>query len=206
MLDRLITRFDGALRMLAGVAEPVRPSPAADIDDAPLTDEERRHVAGMMRVNHAGEICAQALYEGQALTAQDARTRRALRQAAQEERDHLIWCRHRLTELQARPSILDPVWFATSFALGAAVGLLGDKVSLGFVEATEDRVVKHLQGHEAQLPAQDARSRAVLEQMRLDEGRHGAEAIAAGGAVLPAPVKIGMEWTAKVMTTVSYRV
>ena len=206
MLDRLITRFDGALRTLAGVAEPDRPSPAAAIDDAPMTDAERRHVAGMMRVNHAGEICAQALYEGQAMTAQDARTRRALRQAAQEERDHLIWCRQRLTELQARPSIFDPLWFAGSFALGAAVGLLGDKVSLGFVEATEDRVVKHLQGHEAQLPAQDARSRAVLEQMRLDEGRHGAEAIAAGGAMLPEPVKQGMEMTAKVMTTLSYRV
>lgn len=206
MLDRLITRFDGALRTLAGVAEPARPSPAAKVDDAPLTDTERRHVAGLMRVNHAGEICAQALYEGQSITAQDARTRRALRQAAEEERDHLIWCRQRLTELQSRPSVFDPLWFAGSFVLGAAVGLLGDKVSLGFVEATEDRVVKHLEGHEAQLPVHDARSRAVIEQMRVDEGRHGAEAIAAGGSLLPEPVKQTMALTAKVMTTLSYRV
>ena len=205
MIDQLITRFDGVLRVLAGVAEPVRESPAAAVADAPLTDSERKHVAGLMRVNHAGEICAQALYEGQSLTAQDPRVRAGFQAAAREERDHLIWCRQRLNQLQARPSLLDPLWFASSFALGAAVGLLGDKVSLGFVEATEDGVVQHLQRHEARLPEQDARSHAVLAQMRADEGRHGADALAAGGALLPAPIKQLMVMSAKVMTTLSYR-
>ena len=206
MIDQLIARFDGVLRVLAGVAEPARQSPAAAVADATLTDAERKHVAGLMRVNHSGEICAQALYEGQSLTAQDPRVRAGLQAAAREERDHLIWCRQRLNELQAQPSVLDPLWFATSYALGAAVGLLGDKVSLGFVEATEDRVVQHLQSHEAKLPAQDARSLAVLAQMRVDEARHGADALAAGGAMLPEPIKRAMLLSASVMTTLSYRI
>ena len=206
MIDRLIARFDGALRVWAGVAEPTRESPAVGVADAQLNDVERKHVAGLMRVNHSGEVCAQALYEGQALTAQDSRVRTGLRAAAREERDHLIWCRQRLNELQSRPSLLDPIWFVSSFALGAAVGLLGDKLSLGFVEATEDRVVQHLQSHEARLPEQDARSLAVLAQMRADEGRHGADAIAAGGALLPEPIKQLMALSARVMTTLSYRI
>lgn len=205
-LDRLIARADGALRVLAGVAEPARPSPAAAVPEATLDATERRHVAGLMRVNHAGEICAQALYEGQALAAEDPRVRNALHAAAAEERDHLLWCRQRLRELDASPSLFDPLWYAGSFALGAAVGLLGDRSSLGFVEATEDRVVQHLAGHEAVLPPQDARSRAVLAQMRADEQRHGDEALAAGGVLLPEPVKRLMALTAKLMTTISYRI
>ena len=138
-----------------------------------LTEAERKHAAGLMRVNHAGEICAQALYEGQALTARDAQVRETLRTAAAEENDHLAWCRERLDELDGRPSVLDPVFYAASFALGAAVGVLGDKVSLGFVEATEDQVKRHLDLHIRDLPETDERSRAILEEMRADESRHG---------------------------------
>ena len=205
MIDRLIGRIDGVLRSLAGIATPSRPSPAGNLPPVELDEVERRHVAGLMRVNHAGEVCAQALYEGQALTAQDSRVRHSLRAAAAEEGDHLVWCRQRLQELDARPSVFDPVWYAGSFALGAAVGLLGDKISLGFVEATEDRVVRHLEGHEARLPQGDDRTRAVLQQMRADEGRHGAQALAAGGQRLPEPVKRAMAAVAGVMTTLSYR-
>ena len=205
MIDRIIGRVDGVLRSLAGIAEPKRPSPASALPPVELDDNERRHVAGLMRVNHAGEVCARALYEGQALTAQDRRVRNSLRAAAAEEADHLVWCRQRLQELGARPSVFDPLWFAGSFALGAAVGLLGDKISLGFVEATEDRVVRHLEGHEARLPEADERTRAVLRQMRADEGRHGARAIDAGGQLFPEPVKQVMAAVAAVMTTLSYR-
>ena len=205
MIDELIGRIDGVLRSLAGVTEPRRPSPASNLPPVALDDAERRHVAGLMRVNHAGEVCAQALYEGQALTAQDSRVRNTLRAAAAEEGDHLVWCRQRLQELAARPSVFDPLWYVGSFAMGAAVGLLGDKISLGFVEATEDRVVRHLEGHEARLPENDERTRAVLQQMRAEEGRHGARAIDAGGQRFPEPVKRVMAAVATVMTTLSYR-
>lgn len=205
MIDELIGRIDGVLRSLAGVTEPRRPSPASNLPPVALDDAERRHVAGLMRVNHAGEVCAQALYEGQALTAQDSRVRNTLRAAAAEEGDHLVWCRQRLQELAARPSVFDPLWYVSSFAMGAAVGLLGDKISLGFVEATEDRVVRHLEGHEARLPENDERTRAVLQQMRAEEGRHGARAIDAGGQRFPEPVKRVMAAVATVMTTLSYR-
>ena len=205
-LDGLIAGFDRGLRTLAGVHQSSRPNPGGDIPEANLTDAEREHVAGLMRVNHTGEVCAQALYEGQALTARDASAKESLLAAASEEQDHLVWCRERLRELDARPSLLDPAFFAMSYAMGAAAGLLGDRISLGFVEATEDQVVRHLDEHLQTLPEQDAKSRMVLETMRADETRHGAEALAQGGAEFPQPVKRGMRALAKVMTATTYRV
>ena len=205
-LDGLIAGFDRGLRTLAGVHKASRPNPAADMPEAELSDTEREHVAGLMRVNHAGEVCAQALYEGQALTARDAGAKEALLAAAAEEQDHLIWCRARLRELDSRPSLLDPAFFAMSYALGAAAGLLGDRISLGFVEATEDQVVQHLDEHLQTLPEQDTKSRKVLETMRADESRHGAEALARGGTEFPLSLKRGMRTLARVMTATTYRI
>ena len=204
-LDHWISGFDRGLRTLTGVHQAARPNPAADVAEADMTAQERAHVAGLMRVNHTGEVCAQALYEGQALTASDAKAKDSLMSAAAEEQDHLVWCRSRLRELDARPSILDPVFFGLSFAMGAAAGLLGNRVSLGFVEATEDQVVQHLDEHLQTLPEQDTKSRKVLEAMRADESRHGAQALADGGEELPLPVKQVMRGLAKVMTTTTYR-
>jgi ubiquinone biosynthesis monooxygenase Coq7 len=204
-LDQWISGFDHGLRTLTGVHQAARPNPAAEVAEADMTAQERAHVAGLMRVNHTGEVCAQALYEGQALTASDAKAKDSLMSAAAEEQDHLVWCRSRLRELDARPSILDPVFFGLSFAMGAAAGLLGDRVSLGFVEATEDQVVQHLDEHLQTLPEQDTKSRKVLEAMRADESRHGAQALADGGEELPQPVKQVMRGLAKVMTTTTYR-
>src|SRR5690606_10057919 len=146
-----------------------------------------RHAAGLMRVNHTGEICAQALYQGQALTARDPAVRGALLEAAAEEADHLAWCEERLAELRSGPSLLNPAFYALSYAMGAVTGLLGDKVSLGFVEATEDQVCRHLEGHLQTLPAEDARSREIVTRMREDEARHGSEALARGGVEFPRP-------------------
>ena len=202
--DNLIGVFDRALRALTGGDFAGRPAP--DAEDGSLTDAERKHAAGLMRVNHAGEICAQALYEGQALTARDADVRETLRTAAAEENDHLAWCRERLDELDGRPSVLDPVFYAASFALGAAVGVLGDKVSLGFVEATEDQVRRHLDRHIRDLPETDARSRAILEEMRADESRHGENAKRDGGVEFPAPVREAMTLASKLMTESTYRI
>ena len=204
-LDQWISGFDRGLRTLTGVHQAARPNPAAEVAEADMTAQERAHVAGLMRVNHTGEVCAQALYEGQALTASDANAKDSLMSAAAEEQDHLVWCRSRLRELDARPSILDPVFFGLSFAMGAAAGLLGDRVSLGFVEATEDQVVQHLDEHLQTLPEQDEKSRRVLEAMRADESRHGAQALADGGDEFPQPVKQFMRGLAKVMTTTTYR-
>ena len=206
LLDGLISGFDRGLRTLAGVHQASRPNPGGHVAEAELTAQERKHVAGLMRVNHTGEVCAQALYEGQALTAQDSSAKASLLAAAAEEQDHLVWCRTRLGELDARPSVLDPVFFGASFALGAAAGLLGDRISLGFVEATEDQVVRHLDEHLQTLPVADQKSREVLEAMRADESRHGAEALAQGGAEFPPPIKRGMRALAKVMTATTYRV
>ena len=206
-VDRLIASLDEALRISTGEApNPFRPNPAGDLAAAELEDEERRHVAGLMRINHTGEICAQALYEGQALTAKDDATREALLDAAQEETDHLAWCQDRLNELDAKPSVLNPLFYAASYAMGAVTGLLGDKVSLGFVEATEDQVCKHLESHMESLPEQDQRSRAIITQMREDEERHGAEAMEQGGAEFPRPVKNLMTLVSKVMTETTYRI
>ena len=159
-----------------------------------------------MRVNHTGEVCAQALYEGQALTARRTEVRDALKQAAEEEVDHLAWCRQRLEELEARPSVLDPVFYAASFVVGAAAGALGDRVSLGFIEATEDQVVQHLDRHLDDLPPGDARSRAIVTEMRADEARHGVNALKAGGAAFPEGVKQAMTVVSRFMTETAYRI
>lgn len=202
--DDLIGVFDRALRALTGGGMAERPAPQAE--ENMLTDDERKHAAGLMRVNHAGEICAQALYEGQALTARDPQVRDALRTAAAEESDHLAWCRERLDELDDRPSMLDPVFYAASFALGAAVGVLGDKVSMGFVEATEDQVKRHLDRHIRDLPESDERSRAILREMREDESRHGENARREGGVPFPEPVKEAMAVASRLMTESTYRI
>ncbi|NKC00838.1 MAG: 2-polyprenyl-3-methyl-6-methoxy-1,4-benzoquinone monooxygenase [Pseudomonadales bacterium] len=206
LLDEVVLGFDRALKTLTGQVEASRPNPAGDEVDLVLEDDERAHAIGLMRVNHTGEICAQALYEGQALTARSDASRQALKNAAQEERDHLAWCRERLAELGGRSSILDPVFYGTSLMVGAATGLVGDKVSLGFVEATEDQVVEHLNRHLSELPEADVRSRAILEQMRLDEARHGDEALAMGGESFPALVKGAMTVVSRVMTKTTYKI
>lgn len=204
-LDNIINGFDRALRTLSGQQRAARPLPAASTAAA-LDAAERAHAAGLMRVNHAGEICAQALYEGQALMARSDTVRSQLHAAAAEERDHLAWCAQRLDELDSRPSILDPLFYGASFAMGAATALLGDRVSLGFVEATEDQVCRHLDEHLERLPPDDQRSREILTQMRADEARHGAEALDAGGESFPAPVKGAMRLLARVMTESTYRI
>ena len=205
LIDDIVIGLDRALRTVA--AEPIaeRANPGGSIDDAVLDDGERQHAAGLMRVNHTGEICAQGLYEGQALTAKDEATRLALLNAAQEETDHLAWCQDRLNELDAKPSLLNPLFYAASYAMGAVTGLMGDKVSLGFVEATEDQVCRHLETHMESLPEQDQRSRAIISQMHEDEERHGAEAMKQGGAEFPQPVKNLMTLVSKVMTETTYR-
>ena len=203
-VDDLIGVFDRGLRTLAGVGTPATPTP--DVPEGDLTEPERAHAAGLMRVNHTGEVCAQALYEGQALTARREEVRDALEQAAAEEVDHLAWCRQRLDELDARPSVLDPLFYAASFLVGAAAGAMGDRVSLGFVEATEDQVVRHLDRHLADLPADDARSRAIVEEMRADEARHGVNALRAGGRAFPDSLKQAMTAVSRIMTETTYRI
>ena len=203
-VDDLIGVFDRGLRTLAGVGTPG--SPAPDAPEGDLTEAERSHAAGLMRVNHTGEVCAQALYEGQAMTARRDEVRDALEQAAAEEVDHLAWCRQRLDELDARPSVLDPLFYAASFLVGAAAGAMGDRVSLGFVEATEDQVVRHLDRHLADLPEGDARSRAIVEEMRADEARHGVNALRAGGRTFPDGVKQAMTVVSRIMTESTYRI
>ena len=205
--DRLLLQADAALRTLLPFSGPsTRPSPAILETEAELDPEMARHVAGLMRVNHTGEVCAQALYQGQALTAKLPHIREAMEQAADEEIDHLAWCEQRIRELGSHTSLLNPLFYGLSFAMGAGAGLISDKVSLGFVAATEDQVVKHLDEHLAQIPAEDAKSRAVLEQMRIDEEQHSSNALAAGGYRFPAPVKFGMSLMAKVMTKSTYRI
>jgi 3-demethoxyubiquinol 3-hydroxylase len=204
-LDRLVVHLDRSLRALAGVTPgDGRSSPAEGRPEADLAPGERRHAAGLMRVNHAGEIAAQALYQGQALTARDPAIRATLEEAAREEADHLRWCRQRLEELDARPSLLDPVWYVGSFMIGAVAGALGDRVSLGFLAETERQVVDHLETHLARLPPDDGRSRAVLERMREDEARHSTTALEAGGGPLPAPARGLMRAASRVMTRTAY--
>lgn len=203
-LDRLLIAADNALRTLSGAVSPSRPTPG----NKPTKSEQlsgREHVAGLMRVDHAGEVCAQALYAGQSLMARDPRVRVALDHAGAEERDHLAWCAERLRELDSRPSLLSPFWYAGSFALGVVSGAAGDKWSMGFLVETERQVEKHIDGHIGQLPADDARSRAILEQMREDEIGHAASGRNLGAAELPAPVKGAMRLVAKAMTETAYR-
>ncbi len=202
-LDTLISTADKALRSLFAPARAARPSPATG--PAPeLTEAERRESGALMRVNHTGEVAAQALYHGQAFVARDENTRNMLLHAAREETDHLAWCEARLSELQSRPSLLNPLWYAGSFAIGALAATFGDRVSLGFVSETERQVEGHLNVHLTRLPPADSRSRAILEQMRTDEISHGAAARAAGGAELPAPVRVLMKHTSRVMTHTAY--
>ncbi|MDH5594464.1 MAG: 2-polyprenyl-3-methyl-6-methoxy-1,4-benzoquinone monooxygenase, partial [Gammaproteobacteria bacterium] len=181
-----------------------RTPPDTDLQQSELSKEEARHVAGLMRINHAGEVCAQALYQGQALTAKLPNVREKMERAAQEENDHLAWCENRLKELGDHTSYLNPFWYGGSFAIGALAGLAGDKWSLGFVVETERQVVKHLDSHLQQIPAQDEKSRAILEQMKIDEGHHATVALQAGGAELPTPVKKLMQTTSKLMTRTTY--
>ena len=204
MIDRFIVTFDRALRTVFAPAVSARPVPGENLPDAPLPDTLRERVAALMRVNHTGEVCAQALYEGQALTARNAVARTALQRAAQEETEHLAWTERRIAELGGRKSLLNPFFYAGSFALGAASGLLGDRWNLGFLAETERQVVEHLDGHLRQLPEQDHRSRAVLEEMRLDEARHATTAIEHGAAGLPGPARLLMRIASGVMTRTSY--
>jgi len=205
-IDTLILEFDRALRTLVAPATTVRPVPGRDIPDCELDAEERRHVVGLMRVNHCGEVCAQALYQGQAVTSRDPAVRDALRKAAEEETEHLAWTERRIAELGGRTSLLNPLWYLGSLSIGIAAGLLGDKWNLGFLAETERQVEAHLDSHLALLPEADAKSRAIVEQMRLDEINHAEMAVRHGAADLPQPVRLGMRTTAKVMTGLSYRV
>ena len=207
LLDKLISEADSVLRTVTDKGNRAsRPSPAKGHTDAEFSEAERRHVAGLMRVNHTGEVCAQALYQGQALTARLDDVREDMQQAAREEVDHLVWCEERLRELGSRTSYLNPAFYGMSFALGAIAGAIGDKVSLGFVAATEERVCDHLRDHLKQLPEDDRRSRLILQQMLEDEERHGENALEAGGQDFPRPLKNAMTQVSKVMTRTSYRV
>jgi ubiquinone biosynthesis monooxygenase Coq7 len=205
MLDPLIAGFDRTLRTLAGVATSVREVPGRALPESDLAPDERRHAAGLMRVNHTGEICAQALYAAQSIVARDPALRAQFSQAAREEEEHLAWTSRRLDELGSRPSLLNPLWYAGSFAIGLAAGVAGDDVNLGFVVETERQVEEHLTGHVDRLPPADAKSRAIVESMRDDEARHGAAALAAGGAPLPLPIRGLMRAAADVMRVVAYR-
>lgn len=204
--DQLILEFDRALRTVLAPARSVRPTPGDNLPDADLDDEQRRHVVGLMRVNHCGEICAQALYQGQALTSRDPEIRDALRGAADEETEHLAWTEQRIGELGGRKSVLNPLLYLGSLSLGLAAGTLGDKWNLGFLAETERQVEAHLDGHLLSLPEADARSRAIVDQMRLDEIQHAETAIDYGAAELPVPVKVAMKMAAKVMTGAAYRI
>ncbi|HUH55686.1 MAG TPA: 2-polyprenyl-3-methyl-6-methoxy-1,4-benzoquinone monooxygenase [Rhodanobacter sp.] len=204
--DRLLDRCERALEAIAGMPMAERPSPASGIAEADLDDAERRHAAGLMRVNHTGEVCAQALYFGQAALARDADNRAHLLHAASEETDHLAWCAQRLQQLDSRPSLLNPLWYAGSYAIGAAAALVGDPVSLGFVVETERQVEVHLAEHLEKLPAADERSRAVLTQMQADEIRHADAAQQRGGIALPFPLPQLMHASSMVMKTVAYRI
>lgn len=203
-IDNLIIAFDNGLRTLLAPAHSARPHPDAGVAGSELGADEKQLAAALMRVNHSGEICAQALYQGQALTARNPEARAALEQAAAEETDHLAWTAQRIDELGGRVSLLNPLWYASSFALGAATGLLGDKWNLGFLAETERQVEGHLAGHLDRLPPQDEKSRAVLEQMKDDEARHARTAIEHGAAELPAPVKLAMKFGSRVMTRTSF--
>ena len=203
--DRLLINLDQALRTLFGRPQTTeRPNPARGIPETALEDQERKHVARLMRINHTGEVCAQALYQGQALTAHREETRESMARAAQEENDHLAWCEERIDELGDRKSLLNPIWYAGAFAMGATAGLVGDEWSLGFVVETERQVESHLEEHLAEVPLDDEKTRAILEQMKEDEGHHAEMARGCGAVDLPAPVRLAMKLASKVMTRTVY--
>jgi ubiquinone biosynthesis monooxygenase Coq7 len=210
MLDRILVAADNALRTLAGGGHASRPNPADALPSSaaenPLSDSERRHASGLMRVNHVGEICAQALYQAQALSTRDASLKVQFERAAREETDHLAWTEQRLRELGTSTSVLNPLWYAGAFGIGLVAGRIGDAVSLGFVVETERQVEEHLEGHLGSLPRFDLRSQAIVAQMKDDESRHAQNAQDAGAAALPAPVRAAMRAAAKVMTMTAYRI
>ncbi len=203
--DKLVITIDNAIRTVFGHPQVTeRANPAEDFPEHEMNDQERRHTAGLMRINHSGEICAQALYQGQAMTAKLTEVQSSMERAAQEENDHLDWCENRLKDLGDRKSFLNPFWYAGSFCIGAAAGLAGDRWSLGFVAETEKQVTAHLSDHLSKLPAHDEKSRAILEQMKEDELNHATRALEAGGVSLPAPIRLAMKLTSKVMTKSVY--
>jgi len=206
MLENLIIGFDRSLRTLAGTAMSARPLPGANLAEPELTPEERRHAGGLMRVNHTGEVCAQALYAAQAMVARDPVVKARFMAAAREEEDHLAWTQARLDDLAQGPSLLNPLWYAGAFAIGTLAGLAGDRANLGFVVETERQVEEHLTAHMDELPARDTKSRAIVDRMREDEARHGAMAYEAGARVLPFPLRGAMRLAADVMRAVAYRV
>lgn len=204
LIDDFIVAFDRGLRTVFAPARTQRPMPGEDLAEPEMTRAERDSAAALMRINHAGEVCAQALYQGQALTARDPASREALSQAAGEEVEHLAWTERRIAALGGHRSFLNPLWYAGSFAIGAAAGLAGDRWSLGFLAETERQVVKHLEGHLGRLPPGDAADRAVLEAMKRDEARHATTALTLGAAELPLPVRLGMRLASRVMTRTAY--
>lgn len=204
--DRLIIEFDKALRTLAARAHSTRPVPGDDLPDCDMDDATRREVAGLMRVNHVGEICAQALYQGQAITSRDPALRASLESAAHEETEHLAWTAQRIEELGGRTSLLNPFWYAGALGIGVAAGIAGDKWNLGFLAETERQVEAHLAGHLERVSHEDQRSRAILDQMKQEEVSHAETAVKLGAAELPAPVRTAMRLASRVMTTVAYRI
>lgn len=204
MLERFITEFDKGLRTLFAPAISARPIPGKQLEEAPLSTAEKKLAAALMRVNHSGEVCAQALYQGQALTARNPIAKNALQQAAQEETEHLSWCETRIHALGSHTSYLNPLWYTGSLAIGALAGALGDRWNLGFLAETEHQVERHLAGHLERLPVTDVKSRAIVAQMKIDEARHATSALEHGGARLPPPVKYAMQLTSKLMTQTAY--
>ncbi len=206
MLEQAIPHFDRALRTVFATVRSVRPHPGADLPEAELSEQERAHAAALMRVNHVGEICAQALYQGQALMSRDRSIRDALQQAADEETEHLAWTERRIAELGGRKSLLNPLWYGGALAIGMFAGRFGDRWNLGFLAETERQVEQHLKDHLDTLPAQDQRSRAIVEQMKTDEIEHAETALKLGGQELPTPIKGAMKLASRVMTTLTYRI
>lgn len=202
--DQLITTFDTGLRTLFANAQAARPRPDAALEEPALADSSKQHAAALMRINHVGEVCAQALYSGQALTSKNPQIVKALEHAAAEETDHLAWCEARINELGGRKSLLNPLWYAGSFTLGAFAGSIGDKWNLGFLAETENQVAAHLQSHLQQLSDEDIKTRTIVQQMQQDEATHASEANALGAIELPAPIKAGMKIASKMMTKTAY--
>jgi ubiquinone biosynthesis monooxygenase Coq7 len=206
-IDTLISNTDQMLQTLSPkAAQPERRSPAQSEPESQLSEKEKKHIAGLMRINHAGEVCAQGLYQGQALTASKDDVRQAMEHSAKEEVDHLAWCEERIHQMGSHTSVLNPLWYAMSFGLGAVAGAIGDKVSLGFVAATEDQVCEHLNSHLKTLPENDSKSRAIIQQMLIDEADHASKALENGGIKFPKPVKKAMTLVSHVMTKTTYRV
>ena len=202
--QQFITTFDAGLRTLFATAHAARPRPDADLEEPALDDASKHHAAVLMRINHVGEVCAQALYSGQAITSKNPQIVKALQRAAAEETDHLAWCEARISELGGHKSLLNPLWYAGSFTLGAVAGALGDKWNLGFLAETENQVAAHLQNHLQELSNADIKTRTIVNQMQQDEAAHASEANDLGASELPAPIKAGMKIASKIMTKTAY--